>query len=295
MSFSDEDLDALLGAYALDAVDDVERREVEAYLRRSPQAREEVREHHEVAMALATTPGLAPDALWNRIEATMAENERTSSPVTPITPVAPITFDPVQTRDKNSGRSNRRGTVVALPRRWPIPAIAAAVIVASFGAVTLRQHGTIQQLRTDVASAKTNAAQNKARADRIQRVLTEASTLEPAARERTIKQLLVTSGTAVAQLASGNQKGIVEIVVAKNGQGYLISKALPPLAKGHTYQLWGVSDEVVLSLGVLGSAPSTLEFAAHENWTKFVLTEELSPGVSSSKQPAFAVGEVRSI
>jgi hypothetical protein len=48
----------------------------------------------------------------------------------------------------------------------------------------------------------------------------------------------------------------------------------------------------VLSLGVLGQEPSTLGFAADGSWSKFVLTEEASPGVASSKQPALAVAEV---
>ena len=44
-----DELDALLGAYALDALDEDERREVEAYLADNPRARAEVETHRAVA------------------------------------------------------------------------------------------------------------------------------------------------------------------------------------------------------------------------------------------------------
>lgn len=61
------ELDDLLGAYALDALDGVERRRVEDYLEVSPRAAAEVRAHREVATMLAFTGMEAPDDLWNRI------------------------------------------------------------------------------------------------------------------------------------------------------------------------------------------------------------------------------------
>lgn len=66
-------LDGLLGAYALDAVDDDERRAVEAYLARDPRARAEVQEHREVASMLAWSGSDAPEGLWDRIAASIEE------------------------------------------------------------------------------------------------------------------------------------------------------------------------------------------------------------------------------
>jgi hypothetical protein len=66
---NDQDLEDLLGAYALDAVNEDERMQIDAYLVRSPQARAEVQRHHEVAAAIAASPGEAPAPLWLRIEA----------------------------------------------------------------------------------------------------------------------------------------------------------------------------------------------------------------------------------
>jgi anti-sigma-K factor RskA len=61
------ELDELLGAYALDAVDDDERRRVEDYLAVNPRAESEVQAHREVATMLAFTGMDAPDRLWSRI------------------------------------------------------------------------------------------------------------------------------------------------------------------------------------------------------------------------------------
>lgn len=61
------ELDELLGAYALDAVDPDEARRVEDYLEINPRAAAEVQEHREVATMLAFTGMNAPDGVWARI------------------------------------------------------------------------------------------------------------------------------------------------------------------------------------------------------------------------------------
>lgn len=61
------ELDELLGAFALDAVDDAERRRVEDYLEVNPRASAEVQAHREVATMLAFTGMDAPGDLWGRI------------------------------------------------------------------------------------------------------------------------------------------------------------------------------------------------------------------------------------
>src|SRR5204862_2371026 len=67
------DIDELLGAYALDAVDDDERRAVDAYLATNPRARAEVDQHREVATLLAFGAAAAPEGLWDRIASSIAE------------------------------------------------------------------------------------------------------------------------------------------------------------------------------------------------------------------------------
>ncbi len=67
------ELDELLGAYALDAVDPDERRRVDDYLEVSPRAAAEVQAHREVATMLAFTGMDAPDDLWGRISDEIGE------------------------------------------------------------------------------------------------------------------------------------------------------------------------------------------------------------------------------
>ena len=63
-----DELISLLGAYALDAVDDAERRAVDEHLEVCADCRAEVARHLEVAAALGTTAvSAAPDDLWAAI------------------------------------------------------------------------------------------------------------------------------------------------------------------------------------------------------------------------------------
>jgi anti-sigma factor RsiW len=75
MELQHEELEELLGAYALDAVDDDERAAVEAHLATCPRCRAEVDAHREVASHLAQTGAPAPDGLWDRIVGAIDEAE----------------------------------------------------------------------------------------------------------------------------------------------------------------------------------------------------------------------------
>ena len=69
----DDHLDELLGAYALDAVDDLDRRRVEAYLAEHPEARAEVWQMRQAASMLAHAGNPAPEGVWDRIADTLEE------------------------------------------------------------------------------------------------------------------------------------------------------------------------------------------------------------------------------
>jgi anti-sigma factor RsiW len=70
---SHREIEELLGAYALDAVDGPERDVVERHLQVCPRCRAEVAEHREVAAHLAHTGGPAPAGVWDRIAAALDE------------------------------------------------------------------------------------------------------------------------------------------------------------------------------------------------------------------------------
>ena len=83
-STSRPELDALLGAYALDALDPDERAQVEEYLAVNPIARDEVDELRESAASLALAPVgdlEAPPELWDRISSSIEDESRTVTPL----------------------------------------------------------------------------------------------------------------------------------------------------------------------------------------------------------------------
>ncbi|HUY06551.1 MAG TPA: anti-sigma factor [Acidimicrobiales bacterium] len=69
---NENEIEELLGAYALDAVDASERDEIEAHLLVCPRCRAEVAAHREVATLLANGGAIAPEGLWNKIASEIA-------------------------------------------------------------------------------------------------------------------------------------------------------------------------------------------------------------------------------
>lgn len=94
------ELDELLGAYALDATDADERRRVQQYLTINPRAAAEVAEHHEAAAMLAFTGMDAPADLWGRIESELREEPPPLSPE--LAKVMSIDDHPVRRRSATS-------------------------------------------------------------------------------------------------------------------------------------------------------------------------------------------------
>jgi anti-sigma-K factor RskA len=105
------DIHALSGAYAIDALDDIERAQFERHLAECRECRAEVDSLREAAGLLAETSATEPPAaLRERLLAEVA----TVRPLPPVTPPTPL---------RGSGR-----------RRWLTPLVAAAAVVAALGA-----------------------------------------------------------------------------------------------------------------------------------------------------------------
>jgi len=130
-----EQLIELLGAYALDAVDDDERVAIEEHLRTCPRCRAEVQEHREVATLLAHSGADAPVGLWDRIVGSL-DAAPPPLELAPVLPIAPVR------------------------RRW-VPAaavaVAAALIVAVLGVDLHHQTRRIDRLQAAVADPMATA------------------------------------------------------------------------------------------------------------------------------------------
>ncbi len=298
---TDHDLDDLLGAYALDAVNEDERKLVDAYLLRSPAARAEVQRHHDVAAAIAASPGEAPAPLWLRIEALLDDRSPTEealampelrpvdrstanwSPAAgprpqPSQPVAsPVPARPGAIPESGKGKFGRRqsrGSAFALPGFASRAVMAfAAVAIVGLGLSVVRLNGSNRSLQREATAAKlqqvqfSDAAQaEKSRANALQTKLAAAAN-----RDVRLEKLLLAPTTKTVTLTSTSGARLAKVIVGADGKGYLLGGDLPKLPKGHTYQLWGVHNPSstgdgkatsVLSLGVFGQHPESVAFAA---------------------------------
>ena len=146
MTLSHTEIEGLLGAYALDAVDADEADAVEQHLRECPRCRDEVAAHRQTAALLAHTGADAPAGVWDRIAGNLEE-----------TPPAAERAIPWAT-------PRRRHRVPVIPLMASAMA-AAAVVVALLGFTVARQNRRLDRLSLtqSATAALVNPAAHKAR------------------------------------------------------------------------------------------------------------------------------------
>ena len=161
-------------------------------------------------------------------------------------------------------------TRLSTHRRWTpiLSAAAVSVLVALVGVQTVR----LQQTRNDLA---VTAAQLAA--------IEQAVTVGDYA---SIVSLAATAPGAVTVALDGDA-GTASATILPYGSGYLELDDLAPLDEAHTYQLWAVIDDEVISAGVFGGAPTVAPFRVDlERLQGLVVTSEVAGGVAVSSQPA---------
>jgi anti-sigma factor RsiW len=259
------EIQELLGAFALDAVDADEAATIEAHLATCPRCRDEVRDHREVASLLAYAGTRAPAGLWERLAASLDEAPPAAE-APELGSVRQIS-QPVAARTSGAARSSRR--------RRPAARVAAAVVAATMLAGLGAVGGAQMQaaLNTDDPASPVVGSR--------ERILEEALA---AAREQ---------GSRTVHLLTPQNAPIADAVVTAGGTGYLIGKGAPALPDGRTYQLWAVANGEKLSVGVLGGEVDVLTFQAPKALDALALTVERSPGVVASQNQAVGYGLVR--
>jgi anti-sigma-K factor RskA len=247
MDLTHTEIEELLGAYALDAVETEERAAIAAHLDECPRCRAEVEAHLEVAGLLGNAGAAAPPGIWDRI-ADQLEG-------TPPPTVFPLD----------------RARVPAPARRWStgarvaIAAVAAvSVLLAGLALVTIRD----QQQEIDDLAARVEAS----------------GTDDPAA------DALADPDSRLVDLESGDGALAVRAVVSPDGAGYLLGEDLPALATDRTYQLWALTPDDTISLGVLGHAPGVFAFHVDDPTTGLALTEEEAGGVDQTENSPLVSG-----
>jgi hypothetical protein len=112
------ELHELLGAHALDALDDDERAQMDAWLERTPEAEHELSQLREVAASIAQSEAEAPPTLWTRIESALAEEP----------PVLTLPLE--RARARRAGRGATTRVVAALVAASAVAATVTAVVMS---------------------------------------------------------------------------------------------------------------------------------------------------------------------
>ncbi|HZI38712.1 MAG TPA: anti-sigma factor [Acidimicrobiia bacterium] len=265
-NFTHHDIQELLGAFALDAVDDDERDVIEAHLAGCPRCRAEVAGHRETAALLAHSGERAPEGVWDRISTALDE----SPPALDLTRIVPQqeTPEPAEQTDDLAERRMARAAPRSIPLRVAAATMAVAAAITLFLGVALgrndsarldRLEALAQDMEKAVVSNAAYAALNDSRNEQI--------------------RMASTDGTATAQL-----------VRRPDGTGYLVPGTLAPLPAGRVYQLWAVRSDAKISLGVLGAVPEVSAFRMNGPVAAFAVTEEAAGGVSTTENQPVIVG-----
>ncbi|MEV5558277.1 anti-sigma factor [Nonomuraea wenchangensis] len=235
----DDDLHALSGAYAVDALPYADRVLFEEHLRRCAGCGTEVRRLRETAARLAGAVAVDPPAgLRTRLLAT-AHNRRPSPHLAPPPPGdAPAARHP--DRPALDGRRRKWGQGWGRGRGWPVRVLAGLAAVCAAVAVGL---GAVAvDARRDSGGL---VAENRRLADSNQR-LADAN--------RQVAVLLAASDARMLRrsVASG---GTATLVVSRSaGRLLFTSSGLPALPESRGYELWLMGRDGPRPAGLLGRA-----------------------------------------
>jgi len=241
---SHEAIGELLGAFALDAVDAAESGAIRAHLVDCPRCRDEVAQHQQTVAMLANTGGAAPGDLWDGIAARIDPAATAQHPL-PLLHPASWTERP---RERRAQRQVRLRAVALV-------AAAAAVAFAVLGV----EVGRLDHRVNNVAAA------------------TAAQGLSGAARNALLDP---TASRVILSSAASGGRPAAEVVALRSGAAYLFNDRLPQLPPAETYQLWAMIDGQAISVGLLGTDPTTVAFTLDpkDSTDAFAVTVEPAGG-----------------
>jgi anti-sigma factor RsiW len=249
-----EEIEELLGAYALHATEPEEDREIEAHLADCPRCRAEVQAHLEVAAMLGSSASEVPAGLWEKISASVGEipPSGAAGPRPAVPPAGTVPFSRVRAR-----------------QRWQAPiwgmvaAVAAAVIVV-LGVEVAHLDQQVKSLRSAVGQYGLSGAAAQ-----------------------------VALGPHRTVVLTADKAEVAKVVVAPSGAAFWVSSSLRELPSSQTYQLWGLARGNIVSLGLVGPDPHAVApFRIEATVTAVMVTAEPSGGTAKPTLPVLAQGDV---
>jgi anti-sigma-K factor RskA len=261
-----EVLEGLLGAYALDAVDDDEAAALERHLSACPRCRAELDQYREVAGALGNSVEVLPPLLWDRIAERLdgATGHGVEGPPELVArldaPVWAVTSEPAGSLARTQ-RTRRLARSLA--------GVAAAAAVAAIAVLSVNLWSANQRVGT-LQGAVSGSADGAA-----------------------VRAALGAPGHTTVTLRSVAGAQLAQLVLLPNGRGYMVESTMPKLPPGETYQLWAFIDGRAISAGLLGPHPGVIAFTmASRRPSAMAVTVEPAGGVSRPTGLAVASGAV---
>lgn len=255
-----EEAQDLLAVYALNAVDGVERDDLERHVDECVRCSSELDALRAVSTAMGDHGEPASPELWERISSHLYDGADTIPPIRALS-LAGATVAPLS--EFRSRRSRVRLAVSAF-------AVAAAALVGILTVNLVGADSHINQLN----SALTSAA--------------------GATNQSLINTALETPGHLNVNLSGSHSASLARFVILK-GQGYLVSSSMAKLPSGETYQLWGIANGKPISIGLMGNDPVTVSFtfAGSTSPSELAVTIEPSGGSTTPTSPIVAAGKVK--
>jgi hypothetical protein len=257
MMMTHEEAQELLAVYALNAVDGQERTELEHHVHECVRCSSELDALRGVASAMGNVGEPASQELWDRIAEHLYDD------------VDADTLPPIRALDLPTAISPLAARRALLPRRAKygigVFAVAAAALVSVLSVNLVKADNHVSQL-------------------------TSALTL---ASRSVVDAALVTPGHVNVTLSGDHSTGLAKFVLV-DGRGYLVSSQMTDLPAGKTYQLWGIFGGKPISIGLMGSAPSTVYFSVEgaKRPSALAITIEPTGGSVTPTSPIVASGTV---
>ncbi len=238
----------MTGAWALDALDEEERAQVERYLAADPEAAAEARSFEETAGELAGS--LAPLQPPPALKAAVMGRIATTRQLSPLAEEDEGVAEPSEPESgpAASGPVDRTAQLVPLERyrasvrrsRW-LSAAAALLMVTTLGGVGL---WTAERAAQQEAQASLQALQSE-----------QAAAEESAAMVTGI----LSAADASHLTVPSRDGGALQVVYSRDQRAMVVQAAgLPELPADRTYQLWMIDGDTIASAGLLESADGAM-------------------------------------
>ena len=241
----------LLGVFALNAVDEPERGELEGHVVECVRCSSELDALRSVATSLGNVGEAASEELWQRISEHLYDNggDGVTPPIRALELPGAAIASLSEHRAKLSSRS--KFGVGAF-------AVAAAAVVSVLSVNLMHADNQVTQLNAALGSNQSAA-----------------------------ESALQAPGHVTVTLKGEHSVALAKFVLL-NGSGYMFQSNMAPLPANETYQLWGIIKGKAISIGLMGTKPGRVYFTVAGSTRPTDLAVSIEPA-GGSPTPTSAI------